>query len=270
MRHRIFENALAVLLTLGLAGLAPAAVQAEDPPLRVREKKEQKEQKDRDRHRHEDGTRFHGMDRNRDLVITRAEWRGSENSFLQHDWNRDGVLSGPEVEPGADRDDWDRRDPDDLDERRRMFDRLDTNDDGVVTGAEWRGDWDGFVRLDENDDFLLSRDEFLLQEREGERGLEERFERLDEDRDGRLSRGEVRWNRDVFDLLDGNDDGSVSRDEFFERAGREQDRHGQFHALDEDRDGRLSASEWRGGPELFGWFDVDRDGYVSLDEFLRR
>jgi len=41
--------------------------------------------------------RFHGLDRNRDGVITRAEWRGNDTSFRQHDDNRDGVISGAEV-----------------------------------------------------------------------------------------------------------------------------------------------------------------------------
>lgn len=36
--------------------------------------------------------RFQGMDQNRDGVISRAEWRGSEQSFRRHDWNNDGVL----------------------------------------------------------------------------------------------------------------------------------------------------------------------------------
>ena len=41
--------------------------------------------------------RFHGLDRNRDGVITRAEWRGNDTSFRQHDSNRDGVINGAEV-----------------------------------------------------------------------------------------------------------------------------------------------------------------------------
>ena len=35
--------------------------------------------------------RFQGMDSNRDGVITRREWRGSDTSFRAHDWNGDGV-----------------------------------------------------------------------------------------------------------------------------------------------------------------------------------
>ena len=37
------------------------------------------------------------MDTNRDGVVSRAEWRGNDQSFRQHDSNRDGVLSGDEV-----------------------------------------------------------------------------------------------------------------------------------------------------------------------------
>ena len=41
--------------------------------------------------------RYHGLDRNRDGVITRAEWRGNDTSFRQHDSNRDGIIAGAEV-----------------------------------------------------------------------------------------------------------------------------------------------------------------------------
>ena len=41
--------------------------------------------------------RFHGLDRNRDGVVTRAVWRGNDNSFRQQDRNRDGVLTGSEL-----------------------------------------------------------------------------------------------------------------------------------------------------------------------------
>jgi hypothetical protein len=45
--------------------------------------------------------RFSGMDQNGDGVITRAEWRGSEQAFRANDWNDDGILSGEEVRPGG-------------------------------------------------------------------------------------------------------------------------------------------------------------------------
>ncbi len=46
--------------------------------------------------------RVRDMDTDRDGVVTRAEWRGTDQAFREHDTNGDGVLSGAEVrdEPG--------------------------------------------------------------------------------------------------------------------------------------------------------------------------
>ncbi|HEX6899857.1 MAG TPA: hypothetical protein VF789_09090 [Thermoanaerobaculia bacterium] len=98
--------------------------------------------------------RFAGMDRNRDGRITRDEWRGNDNSFAQHDWNGDGVLSGAEVRPGAQP--TNRRET----EARARFDRLDLNDDNAISLSEWIGTRNAFERLDRNDDGFLSFDEF--------------------------------------------------------------------------------------------------------------
>ena len=35
--------------------------------------------------------RYQAMDDNNDGVISRSEWRGSDQSFRRHDWNNDGV-----------------------------------------------------------------------------------------------------------------------------------------------------------------------------------
>lgn len=47
------------------------------------------------------GGRFNGLDTNRDGVVTRGEWRGNDHSFRRHDRNNDGVISGPEMQPGS-------------------------------------------------------------------------------------------------------------------------------------------------------------------------
>ncbi|HEY9422205.1 MAG TPA: signal transduction protein, partial [Thermoanaerobaculia bacterium] len=145
--------------------------------------------------------RFAGMDRNRDGRITRDEWRGSTNSFNRHDWNGDGVLSGIEVTPGAQRPGSGGREDE--------FDRLDRNDDGRISLSEWPGDRDRFARLDRNDDGFLSRDEL----RQGDPGTGDEFDRLDVNRDGRISLSEWPGDRDRFSRLDRNDDGFLSRDE---------------------------------------------------------
>lgn len=46
--------------------------------------------------------RVRDMDADRDGVVTRAEWRGSDQAFRGHDANGDGVLSGAEVRDDPD------------------------------------------------------------------------------------------------------------------------------------------------------------------------
>src|SRR6476659_7120053 len=70
--------------------------------------------------------RFRGMDTDNDGVITRAEWRGDDQSFREHDLNHDGVLSGEEVSPRVvvDENDRSRRQ-----EMAARFERADRNRD---------------------------------------------------------------------------------------------------------------------------------------------
>jgi hypothetical protein len=143
--------------------------------------------------------RFADMDADGDRVVTRNEWRGNGPSFGVHDWNEDGVLSGIEVQTEAarrrtfqefDRDangqvplaEWrygteafrrlDRNDDRILtmaefaatdvgDVRTNRFDELDVNDDGYLSGTEWRGDAEAFRWLDIDNDRRLSRAEVI-------------------------------------------------------------------------------------------------------------
>jgi Ca2+-binding EF-hand superfamily protein len=91
----------------------------------------------------------------------------------------------------------------------------------------------------------------------------------------------------LFDRLDTNKDGVLSREEF--RAIRPQERPGNppgqppavnlerlFAAADTDGDGLLSPEEFaagkfpRKGPEVFRRLDRDGDGFLSLDELRNR
>jgi len=106
--------------------------------------------------------RFREMDRNRDNVITRAEWRGSEQSFRVHDWNGDGILSGDEVRQGAVRPS-DENQPDTgiRDDREDTFENLDVNRNNQIERHEWHASADAFQWLDRNRDGVLSRREMV-------------------------------------------------------------------------------------------------------------
>ena len=92
----------------------------------------------------QDQMRFHEMDRNRDGVVTRAEWRGSDQSFRQQDRNGDGRLSGNELRIGQGAD------------VVGGFALVDLDGNGRVTTQEWMG---AFTRFDFNRDGLLTEDE---------------------------------------------------------------------------------------------------------------
>jgi len=83
-------------------------------------------------------TRFRGQDRNRDGVVSRGEWRGSEWAFRNHDLNGDGVLSNREFR-AAERD---QRDRDEVSPYQMGRDR--GLQEGRLAGREdrSRGRWD--------------------------------------------------------------------------------------------------------------------------------
>jgi hypothetical protein len=182
--------------------------------------------------------RFANMDVNRDRVITRDEWLGTPASFRVHDWNRDGVLSGAEIQMGAARPDGA---VDDSDSRRRAvpnwtrqtFEALDRDDNGRITAAEWQYDAELFRRVDRNRDRSLTPAEFTATD-------------LDDDRDDR------------FEYLDVNDDGYLSGTEWHGSAAT-------FEWLDQNRDRRLSRLEVVGEdtPAEDVWRDTGRGGSTT-------
>ncbi len=166
--------------------------------------------------------RFRGMDGDNDGVITRAEWRGSDQAFREQDDNSDGVLSGDEVRPraGAMRT---RRN-----ERARRealiarFGEMDSDNDGVITRAEWRGNAQTFREQDANADGVLSGNEVRpaagqeigQPDRNRREQMAARFERADRNRDGRLLREEWPGNDATFNRMDTNHDFVVTYEEF--------------------------------------------------------
>jgi len=111
------------------------------------------------------------------------------------------------------------------------------------------------------------------------RGNSIRFQSMDANGDGVITRAEWRGNDQSFRTHDWNGDGILSGDEVRIGArredrdvvgttGRDEDwTPERFRALDENRDGRLSREEWRGRVALFSEIDRNQDNYLSLREF---
>jgi Ca2+-binding EF-hand superfamily protein len=98
----------------------------------------------------QDQMRFRAMDRNRDGVVTRAEWQGNDQAFRQQDRNGDGILSGDEVRPAQ------------ATGSVNAFALVDLDGNGQVTAQEWRR---AFTQLDVNRDGLLTEDELWSRSR---------------------------------------------------------------------------------------------------------
>lgn len=101
--------------------------------------------------------RFQAMDADHDGVITRAEWRGSDEAFRQEDTNKDGVLSGSEIAPRPDTDFRGRR----RDDLVAQFTHADRDGDRRLRRNEWTLDLGSFEQADLNGDGLVTRAEFL-------------------------------------------------------------------------------------------------------------
>jgi Ca2+-binding EF-hand superfamily protein len=218
--------------------------------------------------------RFGAMDRNNDGVITRQEWRGNDQSFRNHDWNGDGVLSGDEVRPGAERRVAKERDElDDFDSPDREYElrdwtaanfrNIDHNKDNRITRDEWHFDREGFRRADHNRDGVISRTEFLGGGDEDD-DREDRFRVLDENGDGRIARGEWHGSVRQFNALDDNRDGFISR---AEAVGSDEPPPDLFTSVDVNGDGAITRDEWHWSRASFDQRDANRDGRLARDEF---
>jgi Ni/Co efflux regulator RcnB len=108
------------------------------------------------------------------------------------------------------------------------------------------------------------------------RGGNMRFQGMDRNGDGRISRREWRGNDVSFNNHDWNRDGILSGNEVRPGArdrdwdwddDRRDDRwEDQFHRLDRNDDRYLSEAEWPGDLNLFDRIDLNADGLLSLRE----
>jgi hypothetical protein len=147
------------------------------------------------------------------------------------------------------------------------FRNLDTNRDGRIVASEWSYDREDFRRADHNGDGVVTEGEFLGEDRgvvrddSGASADDARFAALDTDRDDRVSRREWRGDRAGFDRLDENRDGYLTRAEMAVDASSI-----DFGSLDVDHNGVITRGEWRESSASFSRLDRNRDGRLTAAE----
>src|SRR5688500_5441245 len=213
--------------------------------------------------------RFQAQDKTRYGRIPGEEWDGNDSSFMNHDWNGDGMLSGNEVRPGAQRNtELADHNPNvrerNLNWTQQNFNALDHNRDRRLSANEWHFDLATFRRIDADGNDTVSLQEFLGEGVDDDR--DETFDDMDWNNDGRVTRGEWHGGTTEFNRLDRNRDGALTR---FEVQGAEPsfDTWDQFNNLDFDRNGTLSRAEWHWSNASFSTRDRNRDGVISKQEF---
>ena len=105
----------------------------------------------------------------------------------------------------------------------------------------------------------------------GDRRMKDRFDRLDQDGNGRVDRDEFKAGGKVlFGRMDRDGDGVVTLAELedHEHADRMAKR---FERLDADGDGKVTTTEFaEAGAKLFKRLDENEDGYLSKGELEKR
>jgi hypothetical protein len=164
------------------------------------------------------------------------------------------------------------------------FEAMDTDRDGVITRAEWRGNDRSFANNDWNGDGQLSGAEVRVGAQRNSNWEEadhvpNRYERyvswtqagfnnLDHNRDRRIAANEWHFDVETFRRVDRNRDGSLDQTEFLGGENVDDARSDSFDDLDWNNNGRVERSEWYGTPAVFTDLDRNRDGSLSRFEVV--
>ncbi len=203
---------------------------------------------------------FATVDLNHDGHVTPSEWRASPFNlaaadFVVYDANDDGRINREEHAQVANRT-----------SRPSQFADRDLNNDGFLSRREWTNvEPVPFDRLDRDRDSRVSWEEYRDPSRASS-ARDTRFDDMDRNGDGRLSRREMGSDRDAFDRLDRNNDGEVTYAEYDHPAAEGNER-ARFDELDRNNDRSISRREWEGDGDAFDDLDANRDGRLTLSEY---
>ncbi|HUP41177.1 MAG TPA: hypothetical protein VM115_13720, partial [Vicinamibacterales bacterium] len=146
------------------------------------------------------------------------------------------------------------------------FTNLDHDRDGKISSNEWHFDRETFRRVDRNRDGALDRSEFLGEDIDDARV--DNFDELDWNNNGRVERTEWSGSAAVFNSMDQNRDGVLSRFEVVGGVEGQNDTWEEFVSLDYNRNGSISRDEWHWSAASFARYDTNRDNMLSRQEFL--
>jgi Ca2+-binding EF-hand superfamily protein len=188
----------------------------------------------------------------------------SPEEFLkQFDKNKDGLLTADELPPGL----------------ARAFERADLNGDGHLDVKEVTE----MLKILKQRFASGTSEPPPAMKAEVERRVKEQLERLDTNKDGKISKDEAKGPlAENFDRLDLNKDGYLDKEELTRAMTRFLAMQGgpggggpgspsspEFDPFDRDADGRLTREELKGTPyaDKFDEIDTNKDGKIDPKEW---
>jgi len=154
------------------------------------------------------------------------------------------------------------------------FGALDINKDGKIGPTEFKGSEKAFAWIDADHDHFISRPEATRAYLTiiGGLSLAEKahaYRAMDTNKDGKISEAEYKGPKPLFGRIDANHDGSITRAEAVRAFQSYVHRAlivATVKAMDTNKDGVISASEYAGPAPGFARLDVNEDGRIGPRE----